>query len=62
MFGNIIAKPVMMRSHMRGCTSVCIPINTCIQFQWAQKVRRVKKAKTGMTSRLREKWDNLRDS
>jgi len=40
---------------MGGCTSVCIPINICIKLQWAQRVRRVKRAKTGMASNVRDR-------
>ena len=55
MFRDIIMKAVMMGSHVGGGTSVCIPINTCIKLQWVQRVRMVKRAKAGMSSRLRDR-------
>ena len=33
-FRDIIAKPVAMRGHMGGGTSVCIPVNTGIKLEW----------------------------
>ena len=60
-FWDIVANPVTMGCHVGHCTSVCIPVNTCIKLQWVQKVRRVKRVKTGMAGSVRDRWVTLRD-